>query len=113
MDVQYSLAIRSMAGRFKQLEKISTQLIKVVGPRSVAGVDAEWNIVINPQGHDLYQLSLHDTTDRVSTDFTSDELNIPLHVTVRLCELWGDLLQIRHDKQHEVVQMLMSQLVTS
>ena len=113
MDVQYSPTIRGMAGRFKQLEAITPKLSTAVAVMADPSVHAEWDLAFDAQGRELYRLSLQDTTDRVSTDFTSEELSIPHHMTVRLYRLCGDLLKIRNDKQHEQVLATMNELVTS
>lgn len=112
MDVQYSPAIRGLAGRFKQLEAITPKLSKAVAVMADPSVHAEWDLVFDEQGRELYRLSLLDTTDRVSTDFTSEQLNVPHHMTVRLHRLCGDLLQIRSDKQHAVTRELFAQMAT-
>ncbi len=113
MDVQYSPAIRSLASRFKQLEAITPKLKTAVDVMADPSVHAEWDLVFDALGQELYRLTLHDDTDQVSTDFTAFELGIPLHMTVRLHRLCGDLLQIRSDKQHATTRQLMAQIAAS
>ena len=62
------------------------------------------------QGRTLYRLTIRDFTGEVSTDFAPDELQNPLHMRVRLYRLWGDLLQVRNNQQHQEVMIISSQI---
>jgi hypothetical protein len=112
MDVQYFPEVRQWAEGLRLLEQASTLLADILGPQSSQLVKAEWNRVQDHQGRTFYRLTLRDFTGEVSTDFTPDELQNPLHMKVRLSRLWGDLLQVRNNQQHQQVQMLSGQLIT-
>ena len=105
MDVQYSTEARQSADRLTLLKQASTLLASILGPQSSQLVKAEWNRV-----QDDYRLAIRDFTDEVSTDFSPDELENPLHMRVRLYRLWGDLLQVRNNQQHRQVQIISGQI---
>jgi hypothetical protein len=112
MDVQYSPDARQWADGLTLVEQASTLLAEILGPQSSQLVKAEWNCVQDHQGRTLYRLTIRDNTGEVSTDFTPDELQNPLSMRYILYRLWGDLLQIRHNRQHQKVQLLIGQVVT-
>lgn len=111
MDVQYSQETRQETG-LKLLEQASTLLADILGPRSSQQVRAEWGRVQDRQGRTLYRLTIRDCTDEVATDFAPDELQNPPHMRVRMYRLWGDLLQIRNDKQHQQVLISSGQITS-
>jgi hypothetical protein len=106
MDVKYSPEVRQWADGLQLLEQASTNLADMVGARESNPLKAEWNSVQDRQGRTLYRLTIRDSTDEVSTDFAPDELRNSLHMRVRLPRLWGDLLQLRNDRQHEKVRII-------
>ena len=106
MDVQYSPEARKEADQLTHLERASTLLGAILGPQSSQQVKAEWDRVQGRPGRTLYRLIIRDSTGEVSTDFAPDELENPLHMRVRLYRLWGDLLQVRNNQQHEQVQII-------
>ncbi len=112
MDVQYSPEVRQWTEGWTLLQQASTRLAGIVGPESSPLVKAEWTRVQDPEGQALYRLTMRDLTGEVSTDFTPDELKNLLHMRFRLPRLWGDLLKIRNDHQHQQVQILLDQLTT-
>jgi hypothetical protein len=112
MDVQYSPEARQWADGLTLVERASTLLAEILGPQSSQLVKAEWNRVQDHQGRTLYRLTLRDYTGEVSTDFAPDELQNPLHMRVRLYRLWGDLLQVRNNLQHQHVQIISGQITT-
>ncbi len=112
MDVQYSPDARQSADGLTLLEQASTLLADILGPQSSQLVTAEWNRVQDHQGRTLYRLTIRDFTGAVSTDFAPDDLQNRLHMKVRLSRLWGDLLQVRNNQQHEQVQIISGQITT-
>ena len=108
MDVQYSAEVRRSPERLAALQRISTQLPKVVTPRYAPEVRAAWDFVTDAATGDATRLALEDTFGRVWTDFTPNELANPLHVGLRLYHLWGDLLQVRSDQQHATVEAMVA-----
>lgn len=110
MDVKYSPEIRKSAEALTLVEQASTLLAEVLGPHSSQLVKAEWNCVQDQQGRMLYCLTIRDLTGAASTDFTVDELQNLLHLRFRLYRLWGDLLQVRNNLQHEEVESLSSEI---
>jgi hypothetical protein len=112
MDVQYSPEARQWADGLTLFEQASTLLAEILGPQSSQLVKAEWNGVQDHQGRTLYRLTIRDNTGEVSTDFAPGELQNPLHMRFRLYRLWGDLLQVRNNLQHQHVQIISGQITT-
>jgi hypothetical protein len=112
VDVQYSPEVRHWPEELKLLEQASTLLPAILGSPSSELVKAVWSCVQDHKGGTLYRLTIRDFTGEVSTDFARDELQNPLHMRVRLYRLWGDLLQIRNNQQHQKVQSISGQITT-
>ena len=112
MDVQYSPETRQAATEWTLLEQASTRLDTIIRSPSSQFVKVQWNRVPTRPGGPLYRLTIWDSVDEVFTDFALDELQNPLHMQVRLSRLWGDLLEIRNDRQHEQVRILSNQITT-
>src|SRR5438105_3413816 len=112
MDVQYSPEIRNSAEAFALVEQASALLKDILGAHASQPIKAAWSCVRDQQGRVLYRLVLRDSVGEASTDFALDELRIPLHVRFRMSRLWGDLLQVRNNLQHQEVQALSSELIT-
>lgn len=114
MDVHYSLEVPQGAdgSLLEHLEQASTLLAAILGPQSSQVVKAKWNRVQDHQGRTLDRLTIWDFTGEVSTDFAPNELQNPLHMRFRLARLWGDLLEVRNNQQHQQVQILSGQITT-
>jgi hypothetical protein len=110
MDVHYSPELRESGNGLPLLERDSTVLANILRAQSSQLVKADWNRVQDHKGRPLYRLTIRDFTGEVSTDFSPDELENPLHMQVRLSRLWGDLLQILNNQQHQQVQTLSAQI---
>ncbi len=112
MEVQYSLEARQLL-EFPLLEQASALISQFPKSQSSQVVQADWKCVKDVRGRTLYRLTIHDLAGEVSTDFTADEIRIPLHVRVRIYRLWGDLLEIRNNAQHLQVQIISGQIAAS
>jgi hypothetical protein len=112
MDVKYSPEAAQWTDGLKLVEQASTLLAEILGPQSSEVVNAEWKRVQDHKGRPLYRLIIGDFTGNVSTDFTPADLQNPMHLKYRLYRLWGDLLQIRNDQQHQKVLLLSGQFAT-
>jgi len=110
MDVQFSPEIRQCAEGLTLVESASSLLAEILGPQSSQVVTAEWTVVKDRRGRAGYRLTIRDFTGEVSTDFATDELQNLLHLRFRLARLWGDLLQVRNDQQHQQVQIISGQI---
>ena len=110
MDVQYSTELRQCPKDFAVVEQASAVLADVLGPQSSQAVKAEWNRTQDQQGRMLYRLTIGDFAGEVATDFAADELQNPLHTRFRMYRLWGDLLQVQSDLQHQKVLSLSSEI---
>ena len=110
MEVHYSQEIQQCPAELTLLERASTLLANILGAQSSELVKAEWRRVPDHQRRKLYRLTIRDFTGEVSTDFAPDELQNPLHMKVRLSRLWGDLLQIRNNQQHQQVLTISAQV---
>lgn len=111
MDVQYSTELQQSAKELALVEQASAVLSDVLGPHSSQHVKAEWNRMQDQQGRMLYNLTIQDSVGKVSTDFAPDELVNPLHIRYRMYRLWGDLLQVRNNRQHEEVERLSREIM--
>ena len=109
MDVQYSPEARQ-SPEAKLLEQASALLADILGAKSSQIENAEWTRVSDPNGRTLYRLSIRDFAGEATTDFTPDELQNPQQMKFCLYRLWGDLLQVRHNIQHQQVQNLLQNL---
>ncbi len=112
MDVEMSSEARQWDEGSRLLSQASAVLEEILGPQSSQIVKAKWIREQDLQGRTFYRLTIRDFTDEVSTAFTLDELQNPLHMKVRLSRLWGDLLQARNNKQHQEVQLISGQIGT-
>lgn len=112
MKVDYSPELRQLGDWNVLLEEASALLADVLGPQSSQLVKAEWTCVRDQRSRELYRLTIRDHTGEVSTDFAPDELQNQLHMKYRLHRLWGDLLQIRNNLQHEQVQIISGAIAT-
>ena len=112
MDVQYSPEARQ-SPEVKLLEQASALLADIMGPQSSQLVKAEWTCLQDRQGRVLYRLTVRDFAGEASTDFALDELQIPLHMRFRMSRLWGDLLQVRNNIQHQHIQSLLGSEITT
>jgi hypothetical protein len=112
MEVHYSPEVRQWADGVKLVEQASSLLADILGPQSSQLVKAAWNRVQDRQGRTLYRLTIRDFTGEVSTDFSPDELQNPLHMRFRLYRLWGDLLEVRNNQEHQQVQIISGQITS-
>ncbi len=82
------------------VEKINVRLNTLLG-RSAGRVSADWKLVQPDQDSEVLRLQLSEPTASVVGQFSAEELSRPDHMVRRLNWLWGDLLQIRSDRQLE------------
>ena len=106
MDVQYSPQIQQSADVLAKLSQFSNQLGQIIGPESLPTVKVRWVVAPNDDGRAVYRASLEDPVGRVSADFAADEFWMTQYMSLRLRALWGDLLHIHSEKQHEKVERL-------
>lgn len=109
MNVKYTTNAQQEGQGYTLIQQATRRLEEILGP-SVASVSVEWDRVVDKTGRSLYRLTLKDFTGQASTEFTLEELRNPLHMHVRLYQLWGDLLQQRSDEQHKIVQTMIGQI---
>jgi hypothetical protein len=109
MELIIANAIRTDPDLLAKVERASQLLREELG-KSAGTVKAEWALVEDPKGRCLLELILSDWTGKVQGLFAPDELEKEPQVRVRLHHLWGDLLQVRSDKQMERLNQLVDQL---
>jgi hypothetical protein len=112
MDVQYSPEAKQ-SPEAMLLKQASTLLVTILGSESSQMGTAEWDCVSESQGQTLYRLTIRDYTGEASTEFTREELQNPLHMRFRMYRLCGDLLQVRHNLQHQQVLTLSGAITTN
>jgi hypothetical protein len=110
MDISYSPEVRQQADAMVFLQKASALLEDTLGPQSSQLVKGEWSCLQDRKGRTLYRLTIRDFTGEASTDFSTDELQNLLHMKFRLYRLWGDLLQVRNNRQHAEVQAISEEI---
>ena len=109
MNVTYSDRSQQVGEYRALLQQATERLEDILGP-SAALVNVQWDRIEDSRGRSLYRLTIKDFTGEASTDFAPEELQNPTHMHVRLYRLWGDLLQVRSNKQHEKVQAISGQI---
>lgn len=98
MQIIYRDRARQWGEGLALLQHATKRLEEVLGP-SAGQVTAEWDRAEDGQGRLVYTLRLSDWTGAATAVFDSDELQSGSHMRSRFYRLWGDLLQIRSDKQ--------------
>ena len=110
MEVKYSPEVRLGTTAFGLLAQATTTLRNVPQLKETKTVEAGWDAVQDDEGRTLYRLTLKDFTGAVFTDFSPDELKIPMHLHFRIHRLWGELLQIRSEQLHQETKVLLAQM---
>jgi hypothetical protein len=111
MDVQYPPELQGSPD-MAPLEQATALLTDIVGPLSSQRVkEAAWTRVQDPKGRTLYRLTIQDDFgNEASTDLAPDDLQNPLLLRYCMPRLWGDLLKVRHDLQHQRVLSLLKEI---
>lgn len=111
MDVRYPPELRESPDMVL-LEQATALLIDTLGPQSSQRVKlAAWTRVQDHNGRPLYRLTIRDGfANEAFTDFSVDDLQNPLLMRYCMPRLWGDVLQIRHDLQHQKVLNLIHEI---
>ncbi len=112
MRINYATELEGDPKLQERLRRFTAELESVMGPESASLATAEWQSLADQKGRTLYRLTLSDPFGRGSADFSPDEINAPLYMRLRLYKLWGELLRVQSDKQHEKVNRLFRELVT-
>jgi len=106
----------NIAERIKQTPELAsaldntTQLLEEeLGPSS-GGVAAEWTFNDDDPDRPVFVLTISDYTGKVTTKFAPYDLRNPAQMQIRLHRLWGDLLQVRSNKQVEKLKKLVHEL---
>lgn len=98
-DVTFDKGISS-DDRLLSLAKESTNALEEVLGVSAGLVRAHWGVETDAKGRTLVTLRLSNFTgEEVEARFEPAELANALHRQTRLYRLWGDLLQVRLDRQ--------------
>jgi hypothetical protein len=105
MNVTHTDRIKKTDEAYDRLQEATDLLEEAIGP-SAGSANGEWDQIKNDKGHPLYTLRISDWTDTATASFTPDELQAKTHMRVRLCRLWGNLLQTRNHR--ELQQLLRS-----
>jgi hypothetical protein len=106
MSVTYSENVTQRAEEYSRLRQVTEWLQEILGP-SAESVAVEWDRAPDARGRPHYTLKLTDETGEMVTDaFTPDELELRRPLRFRLLDLWGNLLQLRSDRQVRKLQQL-------
>jgi hypothetical protein len=101
MDITYSEKAKE-SGEFTLLQQATNRLEEAVG-QSPEHVTVQWDRFEDDKGRSLYTLQLKDYSGEVTRKFSIDELQSPERTSFRIYRLWGDLLQLRTEKQLEAL----------
>jgi hypothetical protein len=99
MKILYSEESRK-GSEYPLLQQATRRLEEAVG-QSTGPVTGQWDRTEDDKGRTLYTLHLKDFTGEVMGRFAPDELRSPEQTSYRMYRLWGDLLQVRTQKQLE------------
>ncbi|HEX4591301.1 MAG TPA: hypothetical protein VH120_15300 [Gemmataceae bacterium] len=88
----------------------ASSLLETILGRAADTVTAEWSIEADPQGRKVVLLKISDWTGAVSTMIAPEDLSRPYRLYSRLHKLWGDLLQVRSDRQLQKLNETIGQL---
>ena len=86
-----------MGGLIVQTEQ-ATKLLDKILRKYASQVSAEWGCS-EDNGHTLVTLRISDWSGAKSTAFDARQLEQPDQLRYRLLRLWGDLLEVRNEKQ--------------
>lgn len=100
MEAIYTEKARQWGEGYALLHHATKRLEEILGP-SASLVRAEWDRREDARGRTLYTLRLSDWTGETKADFAPDELASADQMRYRLHRVWGDLLQVRSQKQLE------------
>jgi hypothetical protein len=103
MDISYSPRIKQWKDGCAFAQKTTGVLEEVLGG-SVARVNGEWDRTEEEHGQPQVVLRIKDATGEADTSFRPDEFNSPLHVKIRLHQLWDRLLaqRLEHLRQESL-----------
>jgi hypothetical protein len=108
MSVTYSENAKQWPEGYSLLRQVTERLQGILGP-SAESVSVQWDRAPDATGRLRYTLKLTDETGEVVTDaFAPDELKRTNHMRSRLLDLWGNLLQLRSDRQVRKLQQLVT-----
>lgn len=109
MKVTYSDKARQWEKERQLLQNATRRLEEILG-RSADSVVAEWDRTEDAHKRLQYVLTLRDSTEEAQATFSPEALNFDDYVRARLYHLWGDILQVRSERQHRKVQEMVDQL---
>jgi hypothetical protein len=97
-DAQMPIHITEPIQNDPELERFveigNEQLRDVLG-KSERLIDSTWKFSRDSKNRPLLNLELKDFTGRVDGNFTPEEFRNPLHIAIRMHQLWGKLLSIQ------------------
>lgn len=113
MEIKYSPEVQQWVEGMPRLQQASNLLAEILGPQSSQLVTGDWRRLQDAKGRIVYRLTIRDFAGEAFTEFAPDELENPLHMKVRMYRLWGDLLQVRNNQQHQQVQIISGQMASA
>jgi len=94
MPIQVSDATKQDEEFNRLIEIGNNQLSDVLGSAERL-VTRKWVAIKDAKNHSLVKLELEDYTGRVEGTFAPEEFQSPLHIGIRMHQLWGKLLSIQ------------------
>jgi hypothetical protein len=99
MNVLYSESARQ-SEEFARLQQATGYLEEALG-KSAGQAKAEWDYQKANAGEDVYSLSLSHGGESAATTLTPEELQSRFGLRFRMFDLWGDLLELRQEREFQ------------
>lgn len=107
--VTYGQQLRQNPKLLRLAEKATAYLDTILGEWREL-VSATWDLTRDEQGRPRVTLNLRDEISDKTITFSEFEMGIDEYVRAVLNRLWGDLLKVRSDLQHQKVLDLVKAL---
>jgi len=81
-----------------RLVQIGNEQLRDVLGKSERLVDSTWQVTLDSKNQPTIHLCLKDFTGKVDTMFAPEEFKSPIHIRIRMHQLWGKLLRLKTDQ---------------
>ena len=82
-------------------------LLGAIAGSSALSLTTDWRLQQDSKSRKTICVTVTDPSGSVNAQFAPEELTRPYHLYTRLYQLWGDLLQVRVDRQMQLVNDLL------
>ncbi|MBY0455751.1 MAG: hypothetical protein K2V38_00280 [Gemmataceae bacterium] len=95
MDIRYSEAVRQWPEGFELLQQATRRLEEVVGPADAPNLSGEWDRTGAPGEQSQFTLRVRNPDGEVRGELDLLELQNPHFRSIRMRDVWGQLLNLR------------------